>query len=292
MASRDWEEIQLATQEANDPGRFVTFLAYEWGGSSDIGGDHCIYFPGDKGRLLRSSPCGDSPWNPAAGEIGEPHNLTDTIRLLSDLRPMVIPHCGGRRANLDFFDPHVMPILEIHSTHRTFEDAGFEAIRRGIKCGFIANSDDHRGSPGDGRPTARERYFSTPGGLTAVYAEKLTRESLWEAFFSRRVYGTNGARIVLATWVGDAFMGAEVSAPGGNTLPFSFQLRSDGFIDRVELMKDNECICVFTAPWNLAHELAGEREIVVERKVHAYWVRVFQTDGGRAWSSPIWVNGM
>lgn len=291
MADQDWEEIQQATRKANDPGRFVTFLAYEWGGSSDIGGDHCIYFPGDEGRLVRSGSCEDSPWNPAAGAIGGPPNLADAIRLLCELRPMVIPHCGGRQANLDFFDSDVMPMLEIHSTHRTFENMGFEAIRRGIKCGFIANSDDHRGTPGDGRPTARERYFSTPGGLTAVYAEKLTRESLWEAFFARRVYATNGERIVLATSIGDAFMGEEVSAPSGTTLRFSLRLRSDGFLDRVELMKEDQCIYVFTGQWNLTHEFAEEWEIEVEPGAHAYWVRVFQTDGGRAWSSPIWVNG-
>jgi hypothetical protein len=290
MGEGDWAEIRNATRKAHVPGRFVTFLGYEWGGTSDRGGDHCIYFPDDKGRLVRSGSVGDPAWNRAAGVAKRSRNLVETIQEFRDRSVMVVPHCGGRRCNLDFFDPAVMPMLEIHSCHRTFEDAALEAIRRGIRCGFIANSDDHRGAPGDSHPTARERFFSSHGGLAAVYAKELTRESLWEAFFARRVYATNGSRLALTTKVGSTPMGGEVFAPVGTPLEFSFWTCLDGFLDRVEVMSDGALIRTFYAGGNQVHEFSGECQVSVAESPHAYYVRVYETDGGKAWSSPIWVN--
>ena len=290
VTEEDWAEIRDATRRAHVPGSFVTFLGYEWGGGSDVGGDHCVHFLGDEGRLVRSGSGGDPQWNEAAREGGRARDLAETIEELRDRRVMLVPHCGGRRCNLDFFDPAVMSMLEIHSCHRTFEDAALDAIERGIRCGFIAGSDDHRGAPGDTRPTARDRFFSSRGGLVATWAEELTRESLWEAFSARRVYATNGPRIVLTTRVGETLMGGEVRAPIGTPLEFSSWACLDGFLGRVEVMKDGVPVRTFPGEGNQVREFSGECGLTVEASPHAYYVRVFQADGGRAWSSPIWVG--
>ena len=105
MTDGDWAEIRKATREAHVPGRFVTFLGYEWGGSSDRGGDHCVYFADDEGRLVRSGSVGDPEWNDAANAARRNLNLSETIEEFSDSCVMLVPHCGGRRCNLDFLTP-------------------------------------------------------------------------------------------------------------------------------------------------------------------------------------------
>jgi hypothetical protein len=49
------------------------------------------------------------------------------------------------------------------------------------------------------------------GGLVGIYAEELTRESIWQAFWARRCYGTTGERIVLRMSADGQPMGAEFS---------------------------------------------------------------------------------
>jgi hypothetical protein len=75
--------------------------------------------------------------------------------------------------------------------------------------GFVADSDDHTGRPGATYPSGSDVHFGMPGGLLAAYSEGLTRESLWEAFWARRVYGTTGERIILKVQADGHPMGAE-----------------------------------------------------------------------------------
>jgi hypothetical protein len=63
-----------------------------------------------------------------------------------------------------------------------------------MKVGFIAASDDHSSRPGLTYPSGG---MTTRGGYTGVYAKELTRESLWEAIWARRVYGSTSERIII-----------------------------------------------------------------------------------------------
>lgn len=288
LTSEDWQEIQRAALEAHCPGEFVTFLGVEWSGRYAAGGDNNIYFLSDDGPLVYSAPHGVyAAWDPAEGQVLESQDLTQVIQRLRGRKFMVVPHCGGRPCNLDFYDPDVMPMFEIHSCHRTYEHVAAESIRRGIHFGFIGGSDDHRGALGDSHPAARERSFSSHNGLVAAYASELSRESLWEAFFARRVYATNGPRIALNVEVNGHPMGSEVRIDPGDRAAISFWTRLDGFLDRIELMRDNVLIETFQGKGNQIEEFSGELELRAAEVPHAYYVRVFQTDGGRAWSSPV-----
>ncbi|MDP6776251.1 MAG: DUF3604 domain-containing protein, partial [Candidatus Latescibacteria bacterium] len=291
MSDEDWAEIQQANRDAHEPGRFVPFLAYEWGGRSELGGDHCVYFPGDEGKLVRSRPHGDPAWNDAAVLADRERDLAETIAELRDLNPMLVPHCGGRRCNLDFFDPSVMPMLEIYSCHQTFEGAAFESVERGIRCGFIADSDDHRGAGGDSHPAARERYFTTHGGLVGVYARELTREALWEAFLAHRVYATSGPRIVLDVRINDVWMGGELDIGLGSRLEMSIQVRLEGMLDKIEVFQDSKIIhAILDKATNQIRKYDTTLSLETAQGDQAYFIRVTQEDGGRAWSSPVWVN--
>jgi len=196
-----WEEVKRAVRRFHQPRRFVTFLGYEWSGLTPEGGDHNIYFIRDDEQIYRSSH-----WliEDKSDEDTDRYPITELWRTFRGHGGvMAIPHVGGRYANLDFYDPEFIPLIEVHSCHGTFEWFLEDALKRGLKVGFVAGSDDHTGRPGLSYPTQKVSrgtdLFDVKGGLTAVYAKELTRESLWEALWKRRCYATTGERIIL--WV-------------------------------------------------------------------------------------------
>jgi len=129
-------------------------------------------------------------------------------------------------------------------------------------------------------------------GLAAVYARDLTRESLWEAFFARRTYATNGPRIVLDFRTASTLMGGEQQACVGSRIRFSVFTVPDGLLDRVELVRGGEAVQTVFSGRNQVPEFRAEFEHTVAPGSRPYYVRVYQTDGGAAWSSPIWVTGV
>lgn len=206
-----WREVQEKTKMFNEPGRFVTFLGYEWSGLTPAGGDHNVYFLGDTGEIHRSNHWLIEDRSDEETDRYPVSELWKTFRGRRDV--MAVAHVGGRHANLDYFDSERVPLIEVHSHHGTFEWFLEEALRRGLKIGFVANSDDHTCRPGLTYPSNR---FTTRGGYTGVYASELTREALWKALWSRRCYATTGQRLILWVDVDGHMMGEEFK---GDKLP-------------------------------------------------------------------------
>jgi hypothetical protein len=292
MTPADWQQMQEATRRAHQPGRYVTFLGYEWSGGHARGGDNNIYFLGDEGPLLYCGPCSsDTAWEPATLHIDRTRTLADLVADLGDTPALIVPHFGGRPANLDYHDARIMPVLEIHSCHRTYEHHAREALQRGLKVGFIGGSDDHRGALGDSVPTARERFFSSRNGLVAVYARELTCEALWEALYARRTYATNGCRMALVFSANGVPMGGELAVAAGEPVQFTFTAILDGMLDRAELCTADGVLTTFVWPDNQHTTFSGEHTLPAPAGTSAYYLKVYQTDGGVAWSSPVWVMG-
>lgn len=192
VTNEHYADIQRAVKQHNAPGRFVTFLGFEWSGNTPGGGDHNVYFLHDDEAIHRSSHWQLGDWTDAHDDRYPITAIYEEYRNREDV--IVIPHIGGRRANLDYHDEGLTPFIEIHSVHGRFEWFAREAMERGLRVGFVANSDDHTGRVGAAFPTERHRVR---GGLMGVWAQDLSREGLWEAFRARRVYGTSGERIAL-----------------------------------------------------------------------------------------------
>lgn len=202
-----WEKVRDKTSAYNDPGKFILFLGYEWSGLTPAGGDYNIYFLGDEKNIHRSDH-----WliNDQSDEKTDRYPISELWKEYKGRGDvMAIAHVGGRHANLDFIDPEFVPLIEVHSHHGTFEWFLEEAIKRELKVGFLAASDDHTCRPGLSYPSEN---FTTKGGYTGVYAKELTREALWEAFWARRTYGTTGERIILDLKVDGHMMGEEYKA--------------------------------------------------------------------------------
>lgn len=291
----DWETIKEATKQAHRPGEYVTFLGYEWTGWTRNGGDHNIIYLGDDGPLIVCNPYESLPeWLEASGHLHVERTITETIEELGDVPALVIPHCGGDIVNLDFFDSTRMPALEIHSCHRNYEHMAQQAIERGLRCGFVGGSDDHRAALGNSHPLMRGGGMAAHNGLMGVYATELTRQSLWDATLARRVFCTNGPRIALSFSANDVFMGGELKLKAGDEVCFAFDVVADGFsgFDHAELVRDTTPIARFTGDGIRVPSFHGEFTEQAQPGDHAYYLRVYQLDSGRAWSSPVWVTGL
>jgi len=206
-----FESLRREVAAHHAPGTFVTFLSYEWSGNTPGGGDHNVYFLDDSAVIHRSSS-----WRIPGRPFRDPTDLFPIASLYAAYRGredvLIIPHIGGRRADLAVIDPALSPFIEIASVHGWFEWFAREAIERGLCVGFVAGSDDHTGRPGASYPAGHE--FPVRGGLVAAWADSLTREGLWQAFRSRRVYATSGERIFLSFSINGCPMGETVQAAG------------------------------------------------------------------------------
>ncbi|NOY80069.1 MAG: DUF3604 domain-containing protein [Kiritimatiellaeota bacterium] len=192
-----WEVVNRTAAEFYEPGRFVTFPGYEWSGNTPLGGDRNIYFSAEGARLVHS--CADLlPGEASANPIAM--TATELFRELhkeTAARPFAFAHVGGRFADMARHDDAIEIAVEIHSAWGTFEWLALDALARGARVGFCANSDGHKGRPGASYPGASK--FGSYGGLTCLLAERLDRESLLDALLHRRFYATTGNRPLL--WV-------------------------------------------------------------------------------------------
>jgi hypothetical protein len=136
---------------------------------------------------------------------------------------------------------------------------------------------------------------SASGGIAAFLTSDLTREGILEALRSRRVYATNGPRIVMATRLGGRPMGADVGLDevgmgpsGAGSAELTVWIVAPGPLDRVDVIRSGQI-----------HESVacdGERDCrfattIEDLEAGEYlYVRAVQADGGAAWSSPYYLR--
>ncbi len=307
LQTTEFAEVQLTAESFTEPGRFVSLSGWEWTAGPAFG-HRVVVFRGKPVLPLSSA-----------------HPEGDTIeKLYAHVRghdAVMSPHHTGHatwgRWNPDApHDETLEPNFEISSWHGRNEYYGNphegrrqvpghqyqDALRRGRHVGAMSASDTHHLSPGE-------------GGLTAVLAERLDRQSIFDALRNRRNYATTGPRIVLEFTAAGAPMGSRITHPG----PLEMHVRVEGTaaIDHVEIIRN--LIDSFAAI-RLEQNPAGSdgvymlydpadpqggtrltstdttkltftaRDINVPAGETSYYVRVTQADGNQAWSSPIWVT--
>ncbi len=278
-----WDRIGRRAREFDAPGRFVFFPGYEWSATTPAGGDRNVYYLDDGLPIHRTSH-----W-----QVDDREDL-DSDRypveeLFAELRrggpALVVPHIGGRPANLRYHDPELEPVIEIYSAWGQFEWLLEEALERGCRVGFVAGSDDHKGRPGASYPGAAS--FGVYGGLTCVLAAELTRKGVWEALKARRCYATTGRRIDLdvraqngTRWIGEAF--------DADHIQLSVSIRGTADLEEVLVMRGTECVHSYPEPLErnpdrLRVVWSGAR--IRGRDRMARWDGSLTLDGGRILSA-------
>jgi hypothetical protein len=215
----------------------VTFHGYEWSGNTPAGGDHNVYYLED-GPIRRSSHALIDDRSDADTDCYPIDRLYAANAGRDDV--LITPHIGGRMASLDYHDPALEPAIEIASQWGRFEWFARDALARGLQVGFTGGSDDHSGRPGWSAATLG--HHGKRGGLTGFLAHDLTREGIWEALRSRRLYGTSGVRMLLDLTVDGYPMGSACTLNGAPEI--AVQAHGTSPLDRIELRRGLETIHV------------------------------------------------
>ncbi|MEX0716841.1 MAG: hypothetical protein WD066_09650 [Planctomycetaceae bacterium] len=203
MHSAHWPKTKAMIREANTDD-FVAFLGYEW--HSSVFGDYCMIYRDDDGDLFL------------------PDHVDKLHEFAHDAGALAIPHHisykqGWRGANFQHFKEHVSPVVEIFSEHGCSETdrAPFPYLRHSIggrstantveyqlkkdlRFGFVASSDDHLGYPG-----------AYGEGVVGIWADELNRDDLFAAILARRTFAATGDRIVLEVTLNGRPMGSDMA---------------------------------------------------------------------------------
>ena len=247
-----WAEVTELSKAHNSPGAFVVFPGYEWQGDGTCG-DRNVFYRNEGLPIFR---------------VQTVPELNDCLR---GKEAIAIPHhtaykVGRRAPDWGLVDEAISPFAEIYSVHGcsetdeewiglrknshmgpgcgggTYQDA----LDRGLHIGCICSTDNWGNMPGHyGR------------GLMACLASELTRDSLWEAFLARRVYGVTGDRIELCFTVNDAPMGSIIDDVGKRAI--QVKVRGSDALDRIEILRNGRVIATHChqGTWNPPRE--GQR---------------------------------
>lgn len=310
----DWAE------EANRPGAFVTIPGDERN-PAEMTGHHNVYFR-DLQTMTRHKAI------MKAGE-GVPPNRFGALENADASRVMVIPHHTGIAfGNLpqtgmggaidwDVIDDRgLRPVMEIFSHHGQSEQyspqhlLAYESNRMrnperrantsvpgphyaqdywmaGKRIGVIASSDEHSGQGG-------RRH----GGIAAVFAESLTRGSIFDAILHRQCYATTGERILIEFAVNDLDMGAVGEKQRGDKLDVTLNVWGTDKLLRVDIMRyrfgmDKTFLPVLSTSPRPESTDAMLRVADVLETSCLYYARIVQaplTWPAMAWTSPIWIE--
>lgn len=236
-----WGQALETMRAANEDGVFVVFPGFEI--HLNATGDRTVVYHDLDGEILYADNLAD---------------LNDRLRNLGEAgkRALAMPHHigyrkGTRGIDWQSFDPEFAPIVELISMHGCSEGnentrpflhsmgpSDWEStiqygLEQGHVFGFCGNTDHHSAHPG-----------SYGHGRTALWAEKLTREAIWDAIFARRTYALTGDRIALRFALNDAPMGSVLPITSNRRL--DIQVDAGGPIDCVDIIKNNQLLKRFS----------------------------------------------
>ncbi|GIW79039.1 MAG: DUF3604 domain-containing protein [Gemmatales bacterium] len=232
----DWRETREQTEAFYSPGRFVTILGCEWSPPTKDGGDRNVFYNYDERRLRRSGRFFTEQNPDDEPDIPDAPGFHACFR---DLDVLVNMHVGGRMTNLDWHEPKIERLAEVHSTHGTVEWFVRDCLQRGYRVGVTAGTDGVMGRPGACHPGWR-LIRNVRNGLTAIFAPELTREAIWTALQQRRCYATTGERLLLWVEVDGQPMGSELQTSRPPTV--RVQVEGTQPIECVDLFRGTERI--------------------------------------------------
>ena len=276
IQAHQWRRLIDDVQDHHRPDDFVVFPGFEM---TCPRGDTIVLFKGEPGYEIIDQDFGD---------------IRDVWRIIEGVDYMSIPHFHTAGARLPegvwwaHPEPEHEPALEVFSDHGSYERedvlesgraerkpfrydrCGAYFLSQGYRYGFVAHSDDHKGHVG-------------VNGLTAIFAETLDRESVFEAYRARRTYATSNARIRLIFTVNGQLMGSVIPNEGRNNV--HIDVAGEGPLKKVDLFRNGELFRRFTPAG-----LTFEADVTVEEDEPSNWyVRVTQLDNHIAISSPVWL---
>jgi hypothetical protein len=188
-----------------------------------------------------------------------------------DTNTFTIPHQPFNSVLWKTNDREHRPLMEIYQGFRghTCESDATNGLANNNEVGFIASSD----------------HLSTGMSFACVWAEQPTRESIFTALKARRTFAAMDKTILRVT-CGDHWMGEKFEMAGTPPIKI-FAVPASGSIKKFEAYIDG-----------LPHELSLHQTAKDEYEYrpeltkgrHTIFIRVTESNGHFAWSSPMWIN--
>lgn len=277
MDAWEWGDMRRAAKSHEAPGKFATYMGYEWTVDATFGGHHNVIFREKDGVA-------------PVHRIRHP-TLPDLYRgLRAAYKPedvLVIPH-AHMTADWTINDPGLEPIVEIVSEHGTFEWLGQKYLAEGHMVGFVGASDNHIGHPGyKTRPQGPGYTFDGYGGLAAVMAPRHDRDLIFDGLKDRRTYATNQERIILRTRMNGGRMG--VVALSSPTRTISGVVHGTGPIESITLVKNGGDFR--TAAFNAASGGEGPEFLEVRFFSTSFVAPKTPSRAARIWEGTLRVKG-
>jgi len=311
----------LAWARAAASSRFAALLGDERNPPEWGRGNHNIYFRSEEAFTTNRAM--------KAGPLFPPEKEGEKRTALDPGQAMLVPHHTGVAFG-DWYghgtgtaidwgradDRGLRPVAEIYSLHgqsemycpvhaRSYESNGLRDPDRyvntsvpgphflqdwwmaGHRPGVVGGSDDHTGRGGQ-----------RDGGATAVFADSLGAEALFDAIRARHCYATTGERILMEFAVNGVAMGGVVSCRAGDLVRVCVRVWGTAVLARIEVLRFRfradigfiPAASVCPRPESLDAEVSFEDRI---DGASVYYVRVTQEPVDRpamAWSSPVWVE--
>jgi len=274
MSDKEWADTGERADEFYEPGSFVAMRGFEW--SQPMAGHMNVLGTDD-----------------FTGAIKTP-TLKGIYRWIDERDALAQFNHPGRKEgpfvedfnDLEFEDSVSDNIVSIETGNKGTGNNDGEyyeyypkALQNGWTLGPADNWDNHKlgGNP----------------HRTAIIAEDLTREALYEALASRRIYSTDDSNLRVIFRCNGEWMGSEVQ---GDQLSFDVVVEDDEPIERLEILNERGDVVLSMEADGNSVEWRPE----LEAKDRAYYLRVFEIDtngdepeapGGLqiAVTAPVWV---
>jgi len=303
-----WDNLREITERYNSE-RFVTLHGYEW--TSYNYGHRNVYSTSPELPLVPCWKRWENRLNTEEPDAPRPEDVWAALRRWGGPALTIPHHSSVPYFLLNAFDHYAEQydrLIEIYSSwgfsekdgwHATFvvqRMEGYDAVDfldAGMKFGLMASSDGHDGFGGIGNATPRKHqhiYHYLGSGRTAAFCEEPAREGLFQSLYGRRCYALTGPRMLLWTELEGHMMGSVIPAALIKEPPLlTVHVRGTARLERAAIVKNGRHAAVF--------ELHGVEESFEWRDAgfdpdapSYYYVRIRQSDGEMAWSSPVWIE--
>jgi hypothetical protein len=281
ISSENYQNLRLIADTITAPGVFVALAGFEIGSMGSSGFGHInVWEP----QIL-------SPYFNTTGELRNCYSW-----ILSQNCPAIYCHPdSGRFENSNFNDLYfyqdydqAMDLIEIINGSTLYEDAFLRALLRGWHTGASANQDNHHRDWGNRVNDAG----NIP--LTGIWADTLTKSDILEALQFRRTTAMEVSpandRIDLLLSIDGRYQGEHFIRKAG-TLKIKIEASAVSSLSSLCLYTNGIPADTLTLT-PASPQVAWELEKDLGLGTVYYFVKAVQTDGDRAWTSPIHIDGI
>jgi hypothetical protein len=311
-----WRSVSHNVAEFNEDERFSCFLGFQWVGPSPEEGLRQMIYSKDNKPLLRAAEMKSNNLS----KIYRSHTPKDLISIpqftmgsetmfdfsnwSADYERVVEIYnaWGSSEADAKSATGNPMPIA--HEGKKGIgpnaEGAIQKALARNCRFGFVAGGLDDRGMFSEFFDGGQIQYHP---GMTAILATAYTRDSLFDALQKRSCYATTGEKILVGLSIAGAQMGQELDTKAKPGLYYNRHIT--GYtactqpIAKIELIRNGQVVHEWKSheghldfSWDDQQDVREFAFVPGEDRppFAYYYLRVTQSDGHMAWSSPIWID--